>query len=64
MKDGRVRIGRTTHVPSSALASGYGETWCGVRFMTRHPPHDAKRVSDLEEVDCMACIAENAWKGL
>jgi hypothetical protein len=61
MKGGRVRIDRVTHVPSSALASGHGETWCQILFLV--DGHSTRRVSDTAEVDCMACIAENVWKG-
>lgn len=61
MKGGRVRIDRTTHVPSSVLASGHGETWCRKPFLI--DGHFTRRMSDRTEVDCMACIAANVEKG-
>lgn len=61
MKGGRVRVGKITHVPSSALASGHGETWCGMPFLI--DKDNVRRMSDFADIDCMACIAENIWKG-
>lgn len=67
MKGGRVRIGCITHVPASALASGHGMTWCGKSFLinkrSQYGHLYAHRVSDHEEVDCMACITVNIVKG-